>query len=234
MGRVTIILVIIAAMAFFFIFDLDNLLTLENVKANQAELADFRESMPVLTSLVYFSLYVLVTALSLPGAAIMTIVSGALFGLFWGFLLSSFASTIGATLAFLASRYLLRDSVQNRFGDKLTVINEGIAIDGLFYLFTLRLVPIFPFFLINILMGLTRIKTWAFSWVSQLGMLAGTLIYVNAGTQIAQIENLREILSPSLLLSLTLIGIFPTIAKKIIKTIQKKRKVRRLQQSKAL
>jgi pyruvate/2-oxoglutarate dehydrogenase complex dihydrolipoamide dehydrogenase (E3) component/uncharacterized membrane protein YdjX (TVP38/TMEM64 family) len=166
---------------------------------------------------------VVVTALSLPGAAVMTVAAGALFGLLQGTLLVSFASTIGATLAFLVSRYLLRDAVQQRFGSRLAAINRGIERDGAFYLFTLRLVPAFPFFLINLLMGLTPIKAWTFYWVSQIGMLAGTLVYVNAGTQIAQLESLSGILSPDLLISFALLGLFPLLAKKVTGLIQRRR-----------
>lgn len=224
MKKIVIVLFIIAAVVSFFFFDLDTALTLESIKANQAELIELRDSAPLMASLVFFSVYVLGTALSLPGAAIMTLAGGALFGLAWGFVLISFASAIGATLAFLVSRYLLRETVQKRFGDKLTAINTGVEREGAFYLFTLRLVPVFPFFLINILMGLTPIKTWSFYWVSQLGMLAGTLVYINAGTQLAQIDSLAGILSPGLLFSFALLGVFPLVAKKIIEGL-KKRKV---------
>jgi len=224
MKKIVIVLFIIVAVVSFFFFDLDTVLTLDNIKANQAELIELRDSAPLMASFVFFSLYVMVTALSLPGAVIMTLAGGGLFGLAWGFVLISFASTIGATLAFLVSRYLLRETVQKRFGDKLTAINAGVEREGAFYLFTLRLVPVFPFFLINILMGLTPIKTWSFYWVSQLGMLAGTLVYINAGTQLAGIESLAGILSPGLLFSFALLGVFPLVAKKIIEGL-KKRKV---------
>lgn len=224
MKKLIIILAILGAVVGFFVFDLDQVLTLENIKSNQAQLAQQVSEAPVLASVLYFGLYVLVTALSLPGAAIMTLAGGAIFGLVWGLLLASFASTIGATLAFLVSRYLLRDSVQRRFGDKLGAINRGVEQEGALYLFTLRLVPIFPFFLINILMGLTPIKTFTFSWVSQLGMFAGTTVYVNAGTQLAKIEGLGGILSPGLIFSFVLLGLFPLIAKKVADVI-KKRKV---------
>jgi uncharacterized membrane protein YdjX (TVP38/TMEM64 family)/thioredoxin reductase len=166
--------------------------------------------------LLFFVAYVAVTGLSLPGAAVMTLAGGAIFGLFWGLLLVSFASSLGATLAFLASRFLLRDWVQKRFGDRMRAINAGIAKEGGFYLFTLRLVPLFPFFVINLVMGLTPLKTRTFYWVSQLGMLAGTLVYVNAGTQLARIDSLAGILSPALLGSFVLLGIFPLLAKKIV------------------
>lgn len=224
MKKIVIVVCIIAAVVSFFFFDLNTVLTLENIKVHQGQLIELRDSAPLMVSFVYFSLYVLVTALSLPGAVIMTLAGGGLFGLAWGFVLISFASTIGATLAFLVSRYLLRETVQKRFGDKLRAINRGVEREGTFYLFTLRLVPVFPFFLINILMGLTPIKTWSFYWVSQLGMLAGTLVYVNAGTQLARIDSLSGILSPGLLFSFALLGVFPLAAKKIIEGA-KKRKV---------
>ncbi len=223
MKKIVIVLVIIGAIISFFAFDLNHFLTLENLKANQSEFQQWLANSPILVSLLFFSLYVIVTALSLPGAVIMTLMAGGLFGLVWGFVIVSFASTIGATLAFLVSRYLLRDAVQKRFGDRLKSINRGIEREGTFYLFTLRLVPIFPFFLINILMGLTPIKTFTYYWVSQLGMLAGTLVYVNAGTQLAKIEGLGGILSPTLLLSFALLGVFPLFAKKTIHWLKKKK-----------
>lgn len=198
----------------FFAFDLHRLLTFEGLKASAGQFMAWRLQAPVAVGAAFFALYVLVTALSLPGAAIMTLAAGALFGLLGGTVLVSFASSIGATLAFLASRYLLRDAVQRRFGARLQPINDGVASEGAFYLFTLRLVPIFPFFLINLLMGLTPIPIRTFYWVSQLGMLAGTLVYVNAGTQLARIEGLSEILSPGLLLSFALLGIFPLLARR--------------------
>ena len=151
----------------------------------------------------------------------MGLAMAALFGLWYGTLLVSFASTIGATLAFLTSRYLLRDFVQRHFGDKLKGVNDGMAKDGALYLFMLRLVPIFPFFLINLLMGLTQIPMRTYFWVSQFGMLAGTMVYVNAGTQLARINTLSDIISPGVLLSFALLGVFPLIAKWIVRAIQK-------------
>lgn len=222
MRKLIIVSVILVLAIGFFAFDLDQVLTLDNLKSHQAELLELRDSAPVMYSLIFFSLYIAITALSLPGAAIMTLVGGGIFGLWWGFVLVSFASTIGATLAFLVARYLLKDLVQARFGERLLPINKGIEKEGAFYLFTLRLVPIFPFFLINILMGLTPIKTITFYWVSQLGMLLGTIVYVNAGTQLAKIENLSGILSPGLILSFALLGIFPLLAKKIIDLLKKR------------
>lgn len=221
MKKLIIVFVIIGAIIGFFAFDLNQLLTLENIKSNQAEFQQWRDSAPALVSLLFFALYVVVTALSLPGAVLMTLAAGGLFGLAWGFVIVSFASTIGATLAFLVSRYLLLDTVQKHFGDRLKPINRGIEREGALYLFTLRLVPIFPFFLINILMGLTPIKTFTYYWVSQLGMLAGTVVYVNAGTQLAKIEGLSGILSPGLLLSFALLGVFPLLAKKMTEWLKK-------------
>ncbi|MFT6927836.1 MAG: pyruvate/2-oxoglutarate dehydrogenase complex dihydrolipoamide dehydrogenase (E3) component [Psychromonas sp.] len=224
MKKIIIIAVIFAAIAAFFAFDLGSFLSLENIKASQADIAQWQADNTFIAALSFFAVYIAVTALSLPGAAVMTIAAGAFLGLFWGVIIVSFASTIGATLAFLMSRFVLRDSIQNKFAERLKLINQGIERDGAFYLFTLRLVPVFPFFLINILMGLTPIRTITFFLVSQVGMLAGTLVFVNAGTQLAQVDSLSGILSPSLLLSFALLGLFPWIAKKII-AILKQRKV---------
>jgi pyruvate/2-oxoglutarate dehydrogenase complex dihydrolipoamide dehydrogenase (E3) component/uncharacterized membrane protein YdjX (TVP38/TMEM64 family) len=200
----------------FFAFDLGQYLNLATIKSRQADLETWRARQPLLAGVLFFVGYIAVTALSLPGATIMTLAAGAIFGLGWGMLIASFASSIGATLAFLASRWLLGDWVQSRFGERLAALNAGIAKEGGFYLFTLRLVPVLPFFVINLAMGLTPIKPLTFYWVSQLGMLAGTLVYVNAGTQLARINSLSGIVSPGLLGSLVLLGIFPLIAKKII------------------
>ena len=178
---------------------------------------------PVLSIGVFFAIYVAVTALSLPGAAILTLAAGALFGLAQGLIIVSFASSVGATLAFLVSRFILRDTVRNKFKEKLKKIDEGVEKQGAFYLFTLRLVPVFPFFLINLLMGLTSLKTWTFYWVSQIGMLAGTAVYVNAGTQLAQIDSLSGIVSPGLIFSFVLLGIFPWIAKAIVAVVNRRR-----------
>ncbi|MET0107193.1 MAG: FAD-dependent oxidoreductase [Sedimenticola sp.] len=218
--RIITLLIIAALVATFFIFDLGQYLTLEYMKAKQAELEGFRQENPFGTAAAFFLVYVAVTALSLPGATVMTLVVGAVFGLFWGFLLVSFASTLGATLAFLVARFLLHDAVQDRFGDKLRAINDGVRKDGAFYLFGLRLVPIFPFFVINLVMGLTPMRTWTYAWVSQVGMLAGTLVYVNAGTQLGKLETLSGILSPNLLISFALLGVFPLIAKKVLQVIK--------------
>ena len=223
MKKILIIAVVAALLVAFFAFDLGQYLTLDGIKSSQAHIAELKNSQPLLVAAAFLGIYIAVTALSLPGAAVMTLAAGAFFGVIWGTVIVSFASTIGATLAFLAARFVLRESVQNRFGDRLQALNKGIEKEGAFYLFTLRLVPVFPFFLINLLMGLTPIKTLTFFFVSQIGMLAGTIVYVNAGTQLAQIESLSGILSPSLLFSFALLGVFPIIAKKIIATIQKRK-----------
>jgi pyruvate/2-oxoglutarate dehydrogenase complex dihydrolipoamide dehydrogenase (E3) component/uncharacterized membrane protein YdjX (TVP38/TMEM64 family) len=213
----TIFLVIIAvSISAFFAFDLQHYLTLDSLKAQQAGIDQYRQAQPLLTVALYAALYIAVTALSLPGAAILTLAGGAVFGVFWGTLIVSFASSIGATLAFLAARFLLRDWVKARFSARLQAIDEGIERDGALYLFTLRLVPVFPFFLINLAMGLTPIKTRTFYWVSQVGMLAGTVVYVNSGTQLAKIDSLSGILSPALLGSFALLGLFPWVATKLI------------------
>ena len=220
MKRILLAVLILVVAASFFAFDLERFLTLESLKQSQSDFSALKAQSPWLVAAVSFVLYIIVTAFSLPGALIMTLAMGALFGLVYGTILVSFASSIGATLAFLASRFVLQEAVQQRFGDKLKAINEGIAKDGALYLFTLRLVPVFPFFLINLLMGLTPMRTRTFYWVSQVGMLAGTLVFVNAGTQLAKLQSLSGILSPALLFSFVLLGVFPMIAKKITAWLQ--------------
>ncbi|WP_300667763.1 FAD-dependent oxidoreductase [Desulfoluna sp.] len=221
--KVAVLLILALLVVLFFVFDLQELLTLSALKEKQAEFGAFYADHAFSTLALYFLTYVVVAALSLPGAAVMTLAGGALFGFLTGLVVVSFASTLGATLAFLVSRFLLKDWVQNKLGERLSAINEGIEKDGAFYLFTLRLVPIFPFFVINLVMGLTPIRTLTFSWVSQLGMLAGTMVYVNAGTQLARIETLSGILSPALLFSFALLGIFPLIARRMIDAVKVKR-----------
>ncbi|MEN8168469.1 MAG: FAD-dependent oxidoreductase [Pseudomonadota bacterium] len=210
----------------FFYFDLGRYLSFEFLQSQRDQLIAWKQAEPLLTALLIFLIYVLVTALSLPGATVMTLAVGAVFGLAWGTLLVSFASTIGATLAFLIARFLLRDLVQARYGDRLQSINEGMERDGAFYLFTLRLVPLFPFFIINLVMGLTPIRTLTYFWVSQLGMLAGTLVYVNAGTQLASLESASGILSPGLLGSFVLLGLFPLLAKKLVAMLKARQALR--------
>ena len=220
LSRWVLLAVIAALIAAFFIFDLQQYLTLETLKAQQAAIDTYRSNHPVLAVAIYALIYIVVTGLSLPGAAILTLAGGAVFGLFWGTLIVSFASTIGATLAFLSARFLFRDAVESRFSDRLNAINKGIDRGGALYLFTLRLVPVFPFFVINLAMGLTSLKTQTFYWVSQLGMLAGTVVYVNAGTQLGRLESLSGILSPGLIGSFVLLGIFPLLANKIVEAIK--------------
>ncbi|MCP4696118.1 MAG: FAD-dependent oxidoreductase [Gammaproteobacteria bacterium] len=225
-NKILLMLAIIAAAGAFFAFDLGELFSLEYFKSQQAGIAAYFQTHPLQSALIYFAVYVMVTALSLPGATVMTLAGGAIFGLLWGFMLVSLASTIGATLAFLVARFLLRDTVQYKFSRNLKTINEGIKKDGAFYLFTLRLVPAFPFFIINLVMGLTSIKTLTYLMVSWIGMLPGTIVYVNAGTHIAKIEFLSGILSPGLIISFTLLGIFPLIAKKIVETVRARKILR--------
>jgi len=219
--KLAVALVLGISIAAFFAFDLGQYLNLQTLKDQQAAITAFRANNPLAGVVIYFVLYVVATALSVPGAALLTLAGGAVFGLFWGTLIVSFASTIGATLAFLISRFLLRDWVSQRFGQRLTAIDEGVRREGAFYLFTLRLVPAFPFFLINLLFGLTAMKARTFFWVSQLGMLAGTVVYVNAGTQLGKLDSLSGILSPTLLGSFVLLGIFPLIARKLVEIVRR-------------
>lgn len=221
--KIALLGVIVAAIFSFFYFDLNSYLTLQGMKDSLDTFQSQIAQNPVLSIGVFFAIYVAVTALSLPGAAILTLAAGALFGLVQGLVIVSFASSVGATLAFLVSRFILRDTVRNKFREKLKKIDEGVEKQGAFYLFTLRLVPVFPFFLINLLMGLTSLKTWTFYWVSQVGMLAGTAVYVNAGTQLAQIDSLSGIVSPGLIFSFVLLGIFPWIAKAIVAVVNRRR-----------
>ena len=207
--KLLIAILLLAGIAAFFALDLGRYFSLAFVKESQASLTALFKQRPVLVILVFFAVYVAVTALSLPGAAIMTLAGGASFGLVWGTVVVSFASTVGATLAMLAARYLFRDAIQARFGRRLDEMNRGFKKEGVFYLFTLRLIPLVPFFVLNLLMGLTRIRIWSYFWVSQLGMLAGTVAYVNAGTQIAKIDSLQSVLSPGLIGSFVLLGLLP-------------------------
>jgi pyruvate/2-oxoglutarate dehydrogenase complex dihydrolipoamide dehydrogenase (E3) component/uncharacterized membrane protein YdjX (TVP38/TMEM64 family) len=214
-GRIAVVALIGAAVAAFFIFDLRQYFTLAYFESQRAAIQAYRGAHPVQAALAFFAVYVAVAAASLPGAAILTLVAGAVFGLLWGTVIVSFASSLGATLAFLSSRYVLRDTLQARYGDKLKAINEGVEREGAFYLFALRLVPAFPFFVVNLLMGLTPIATRTFYWVSQVGMLPGTLVYVYAGTQLGQFR-----LSPGLVAAFVLLGLFPLAAKKALDAIK--------------
>ena len=221
--KLALIFIAGAAILAFFAFDLGQYLNLQTLKDQQAAISQFHEDKPLLSVAIYFAAYVLMAALSLPGAALLTLAGGAVFGVLWGTLIVSFASTIGATLAFLMSRFLLRDWVEKRFGQRLAAIDQGVRREGALYLFTLRLVPVFPFFLVNLLLGLTGMKARTFYWVSQLGMFAGTVVYVNAGTQLGKLESLSGILSPGLLGSFVLLGIFPLIARRIVEVVRKKK-----------
>ncbi|MFT6463235.1 FAD-dependent oxidoreductase [Halopseudomonas sp.] len=222
-GKIIVVLLIAALVASFFVFDLNQYFSLEWLKSQQENFNAQVAANPYLAAAIFFGVYVVVTALSLPGAALMTLVGGALFGLGWGLLLVSFASVMGATVAMIISRFLLQSWVQKRFGKRLKAINQGVDNEGAFYLFALRLVPVFPFFLINLAMGLTRLKVTTFWWVSQIGMLPGTFVYVNAGRELGQLDSLGGILSPGLIGAFVLLGVFPLIARKILDVVKARR-----------
>ncbi|EHS1089195.1 TVP38/TMEM64 family protein [Vibrio cholerae] len=222
MYKKLIIAIVLIAIAALLVTQFSQYLTLDVAKAKQAELANYIDAHLLQAALIYFLVYVLLTAFSIPGATVVTLLGAALFGFWLSLLLASFASTIGATLAFLSSRFLLRDWVQAKFADKLQTINQGIERDGAFYLLSLRLIPIFPFFLINLVMGLTPISTWRYYWVSQLGMLPGTAVYLNAGTQLAEISSLGEIVSLPVLASFVLLGVFPIVVKWLMGKVQQR------------
>lgn len=224
-SRLVLLLVIGALIGLFFTFDLSQYLTLAYLKEVRTAATAFVAENPSLSTLGFFAIYVLVTGLSLPGAAIMTLAAGAIFGFWWGLLVVSFASTIGATLAMVISRSLLRNWVQARFAQQLVTVNEGLQRDGAFYLFSIRMVPLFPFFIVNLVMGLTRISAWQFYWVSQTGMFAGTIFFVFAGTQLAQLSSIGDVLSPVLIGALTALGLFPLIARKTVQWLTKLRRV---------
>ena len=215
-NKIIIVLAIIALIAIFKIYGLGDYLSLSYIKESQQNFQELyaNNRAPVIAG--YMLIYIIVTALSLPGAAVMTLAGGAIFGFITGLVAVSFASTIGATLACFVSRFILRDWVQGKIGDKLKTVNEGVEKEGTFYLFTLRLIPVFPFWLINLGMGLTKMPLKTFYWVSQIGMLAGTAVYVNAGKELGKIDSLSGILSPTLIASFVLLGIFPLAAKKSI------------------
>lgn len=223
MKKAILALVLLGAIVAYFVFDLGTILSLENFKASQMDIVTAKDANPLLYIIGFFILYVAVTGFSIPGAAIMSLIAGALFGVLMGTIIVSFASTVGATLAFLSARFVLRDWVQAKFGERLRALDDGLEKDGAFYLFTLRLIPIFPFFVINLLMGLTRIKTRTFFWVSQLGMLPGTIVFVNAGTQISRIESTAGLLSPALIASFVALALFPWAAKAIVALVQRSR-----------
>jgi uncharacterized membrane protein YdjX (TVP38/TMEM64 family) len=224
--KISIIAVILCVIIAFRAFGLDEYLTLSYIKESQAFFETIYDDNPIRVIASYAIIYVLVTSLSLPGAAVLTIAGGALFGLLTGIVVVSFASTIGATLACIVSRFMLRDWVQAKFGERIKKVNDGVEQEGPFYLFTVRLIPVFPFWMVNILMGLTKMPLRTFYWVSQVGMLPGTLVYVNAGKELAQIDSLSGILSPGLIISFVLLGIFPIATKKLI-ALYKTRKSRK-------
>lgn len=220
--KVLIILAGAVIVALFIVFDLDRFLTLQYIKESQDSFQKIYANNRFGVVSLYILIYIIVTALSLPGAVILTLTGGALFGLVTGTIAVSVGSTIGATLACLASRFILRQWVQDRFGDKLKAINDGVEKEGGFYLFTLRLIPVFPFFVINLVMGLTRMPLTTFFWVSQLGMLPGTIVFVNAGKELGKIESASGILSPTLLVSFVILGLFPITVKKIMGFVKQK------------
>ncbi|CEP37714.1 MULTISPECIES: FAD-dependent oxidoreductase [unclassified Halomonas] len=221
--RLIIAALLITAIGVFFLSGAHQWFTLETLKAYQSDFQAAFNQHPWQVAGLFFAVYVSMTALSLPGATLLTLLGGALFGLGWGLLIISFASTMGATLAFLLSRFLFQKPIERRFPRQFSSVNRGVERDGALYLFTLRLVPVFPFFMINLVMGLTRIKTLTFYWVSQVAMLPGTAIYVNAGGQLGDLESLGGILSPTLIASFLLLAIFPWIARRIVLLVQKRK-----------
>ena len=217
-AKVALVIGIIALVILMVFFDISAYLSFSSIKAQQDTIAHFYQQHPISFPAVFFLAYVMMTAVSFPGAAIMTLLAGALFGVILGSIIVSFASTLGATLAFLTARYLFQEGLQSQYGDYLKTINEGIEKEGAYYLLTLRLVPLFPFFVINLLMGLTKIRISIYYWISQLGMLPATVIYVNAGTQLASLDSLSGILSPQVLSAFVLLGVFPIVVKKLLQS----------------
>ena len=215
-----LILIMLTIIAFFF-YDIQQYATLDYIKAKQQNIFEYYKQNVFFVLVLFIFLYVLVTALSLPVATFLTLLGGALFGFSTGLIIVSFASTIGATLAFLMARFLAQNYVQKYYKKQLSKINKKFKSEGAFYLFALRLVPVFPFFIINVVMGLMTIKTWTFYWVSQLGMLPGTIVYVYAGTQLVQIETFSDITTPSMLIAFALLGLFPLIAKNFVQFMRK-------------
>ena len=223
MTKARLLLLIVVALMIFFISEFNQYLDFNYLKSQQQQLEQYVDNQPIMAAVVFFSFYVLIAALSLPGAALLTLLAGAIFGFWQGLIIVSFASSIGATLAFLVARFLLRDWVQQKFNKALRSINQGMENEGHYYLFGLRLIPAFPFFLVNLAMGLTSIKVMTFYWVSQVGMLAGTMVYVNAGTQLALLESASDILSLPVIAAFTLLGVFPFFVKKLLSFLAIKR-----------
>lgn len=224
MNKLVLACVLAVLVGLFFALDLDRFLTLAAVRQSVDGLRAVWVGHPVLALGAFVLAYVLMAALSLPGATVMGLAGGAIFGFWIGTIAVSLASTMGATLAFLLSRYLLRDVVRRRFGARLGPIDAGVRREGAWYLFGLRLIPVFPFFLVNLAMGLTAMPARTFSWVSQLGMLGGTMVYVNAGRELARLDSLAGILSPSLLLAFALLGLFPVVAKKLVERLRARKR----------
>jgi uncharacterized membrane protein YdjX (TVP38/TMEM64 family) len=232
--KIIIILLGIAIVGAFLYFDLSQYLNLESLKENKGKLDEVYKNNFVATLFIFFAIYIAATALSLPGATILTLAGGAIFGRLTGLALVSFASTIGATCAFLVSRMLLGEKIQEKYADRLKIINDGVEKDGVMYLLSLRFIPVFPFFLINLLMGVTKMPTWKFYVFSQIGMIPGTFVYVNAGTALAEINQIGDIASPKVLLSFVLLGIFPLIMKAVMKLVEKLKKKEMTEDSKAI
>jgi uncharacterized membrane protein YdjX (TVP38/TMEM64 family) len=221
--KIAILAAIAAAIVLFKALGLGDYLTLSYLKQSGEKFEAVYSAHRALVIAGYMAVYIVVTSLSLPGAAVMTLAGGAMFGLVTGTVVVSFASSIGATLACLVSRFLLRDWVQGRFGEKLKAVNKGIEREGAFYLFSLRLIPVFPFWMINLVMGLTGLRLFTFYWVSQVGMLPGTVVYVNAGRELGRIESLSGILSPRVIISFALLGVFPIVVKRLLQFYRARR-----------
>ncbi len=224
-AKIIIAAVVVALVAAFFIFDLGQYVSLEYFKQQQSTFNQYYQQNPIVVILIFAAVYILMTGASLPFATPLTVLGGAIFGTLVGSIVVSFASTIGATIAFLVSRFLFRDAVESKFGDRLAKLQDGIEREGAFYVFGLRLVPIFPFVMLNSLLGLTKIKTWTFFWASQLGMLLGTIVYVNAGKELANIDSLGDIASPTLLASFIALGILPIASKYLLNFIRSRKAV---------
>ena len=219
--KILIILIFIISFLSVLIFDLDQFLSFENIKKSQNSLQSLINENYLFYYVIFFIVYIVITTFALPFAAIKTIIAGALFGLIPGVLLTSFASSIGSTLCFLMSRFVLRNYVENKYRKYVEKVNSGIIKDGMFYLFFLRLSPIFPFFIINLIFGLTKMKAITFYIISQIGMLIGTIVFVNAGVQLAKINSISDILSFEIIIAFMLIGLMPLIIKKIIQRFKK-------------
>ncbi len=221
--KLTIVAFVIVAIAAFFMSGLHEFFTLENLRDQRENWQQKFQENPILFGGAFFLVYVIFTSLNIPAAALLTVAAGALFGFWIGLIIVSFASTLGATISFLATRYLLRDGIEKKFSKQLEKINQGVEKDGALYVFGLRLVPIFPFFLVNMLLALTKIKTSTFYYASQIGMFFGTAIFVNAGKQLGEISSLSDILSPMMIASFVLLGVFPIVAKYILNFLQSRK-----------